>query len=168
VSISGCHWSYPTRVSIHSTNMKVRRRSPRSGLESSQGLRVELPLSIWFVVTGGRQVALVSISGCHWSYPTRGFIHSTTRQRRDVQVPGQAVNRRSDFESTCPLSIWFVVTDAGPSPIGRAFAVLPTDRDLVDGGNRGFHGLHGPQVPIITSAFLRESKTVGSGPLPDR
>ena len=113
-------------------------------------------------------MALVSISGCHWSYPTSVFIHSTNIQRLDVEVPGQAVNRRRDFESTCPLSILFVVTGAGPSPIGRPFAELPTHRVLVDVGNPAFNGLHGPEVAIITSAFLPESKTVGSGPLQDR
>jgi hypothetical protein len=45
---------------------------------------------------------------------------------------------------------------------------LPPDRVLVDVGNRGFNGLHRSEVPIITSAFLPESKTVGSGPLQDR
>ncbi len=116
-----------------------------------------------------RSVALVSIYGCHWSYSTSVFlIDSTYMQRLDGEVPGQAVNRRTDFESTCPLSILFIVTGAGPSPIGRPFAEVPTDRVLVDGGNRGFHGLHGPEVPIITSAFLPESKPVGSGPLQDR
>jgi hypothetical protein len=38
----------------------------------------------------------------------------------------------------------------------------------VDVGNSGFNGLHGPEVSIITSAFLPESKTLGSGPLQDR
>ena len=84
-----------------------------------------------------RHVALVSIYGCHWSYPTSVFfMDSTNMQRLNGEVPGQAVNRRTDFESTCLSSILFVVTGAGPSPIGRPFAELPTDRVLVDGGNR--------------------------------
>jgi hypothetical protein len=37
----------------------------------------------------------------------------------------------------------------------------------VDVSDRRFNGLHGPEVPIITSAFLPESKTSGSGPLQD-
>ncbi len=36
-----------------------------------------------------RRVALVSISGCHWSYPTSVWIPSTTRPRQVVEVPGQ-------------------------------------------------------------------------------
>jgi hypothetical protein len=38
----------------------------------------------------------------------------------------------------------------------------------VIGGDRGFDGLHGPEVPIRTSAFSPESKTVGTGPLRGR
>jgi hypothetical protein len=113
-------------------------------------------------------MALVSIYGCHWSYPTSVFFMDSINIRLDVEIPLQAVNRRRDFESTGPLSILFVVTGAGPSPIGRRFAELPTDRVLVDVGNRGLNGLHGSEVPIITSAFLPESKTVFSGPLQDR
>ena len=78
------------------------------------------------------------------------------------------MDRRRDFESTRPLAILFVVTGTGPSPIGRPFAQLPTDRILVDVGNRGFNGLHRSEVPIITSAFLPESKNLGSWPLQDR
>jgi hypothetical protein len=66
-----------------------------------------------------RQVALVKISGCHWSYPTSVFIHSTTMQMLAVEVPGQAVNRRRDFEWNCPLSILLVVTGVGPSVAPR-------------------------------------------------
>jgi hypothetical protein len=110
----------------------------------------------------------VSISGCHWSYPTSVFIPSTTMPRRDVEVPGQAVNRRRDFASNRPLSIWFGVTGAGPSPIGRPLAALATDRVLVEGGHRGLNGLHGWEIPIITSASLPGSKTPGPGPLEDR
>ena len=110
----------------------------------------------------------MSISGCHWSYPTRVFIPSTTMQRRDVEVPGQAVNRRRDFESNGPLSLSFGVTGAGPSPIGRPLAELATDRVLVDVVHRGLNGLQGSEIPIITSAFLPGSKTPGPGPLEDR
>ena len=34
----------------------------------------------------------------------------------------------------------------------------------MDVRNRGFNGLRGPEVPIITSAFLPKSKTVSSRP----
>jgi hypothetical protein len=36
----------------------------------------------------GRPVALVRISGCHWSYSTSVLIPSTIMPRLDVEVPG--------------------------------------------------------------------------------
>jgi hypothetical protein len=122
----------------------------------------------WIVRLIRRQVALVSISVCHWSYPTSVFIPPTAIQRLDVEVPGQAVNRRRDFESNGPSSIVFGVTGAGPSPLGRPLAALETDRVLVAVGHRGLNGLHGWEIPIIPSAFLPELKTLGPGPLDGR
>jgi hypothetical protein len=84
------------------------------------------------------------------------------------EVPGEAVNRRRDYGSNGSLSILLVMAGAGPSPIGRRLAELATDWVLVDVGHRGLNGLHGAEIPIITSAFLPESKTPNPGPLQDR
>ena len=46
--------------------------------------------------------------------------------------------------------------------------MLATNEVLVDVGDRGFNGFHGPEVPIVTSAFLPESKTLDSRPLSNR
>jgi hypothetical protein len=88
-------------------------------------------------------------------------------QRRGVEVPGQAVNRRRDFASNGSLSIVFGVTGAGPSPPGRPLAALETDGVLVDVGHRGLNGLHGWEIPILPSVLLPESKTLGPGRLED-
>ena len=63
------------------------------------------------------KIALVSISGYYWSYPTCVFIPPTAMPRRDVEVPAQAVNRRRDFASNGHLSVVFGVTGAGPSDV---------------------------------------------------
>ena len=47
------------------------------------------------------------------------FFHSTNVQRLDGDVPGQAVNRRMEFESTRTLSNLFVAKGAGRLPIGQ-------------------------------------------------
>ena len=67
------------------------------------------------------------------------------------------MNRRREFERAFVL---FVIPGAGPSPIGWPLAKLATNGVLVDVGDRGLNGLHGPEVPIVTSAFLLESKTI--------
>ena len=77
------------------------------------------------------------------------------------------MNRRRFSESHDPLPVLLVVTGTGPSPIGRPFAEMATDGVIVDVRNRSFNGLPGSEIPIITSAFLPESKTVDSGPLAD-
>ena len=77
------------------------------------------------------------------------------------------MNRRRFFESNGPLPVLLVVTGTGPPPIGRPFAEMATDGVIVDVRNRSFNGLPGSEIPIITSAFPPESKTVDSGPLAD-
>ncbi len=114
-------------------------------------------------------MALVLISGCHWSYSTSVFdsIHLRVLPSLKKNVPGQSVNRRRGFQFGGSASVLIVVTAAGPAPIDGPFAELTSNRVLVDVVDRGLNRLLGSKVPIISTPFLPESKAVDSRPFAD-